>query len=147
MDLVNNTKVVQALKPATITASTNGIVIDLQGFESLMFNIGVGTPAAPFDGTNKFTWTVEEGDNSDGSGMAGIAAGDYIASRQEGTTWDRILDATADKDKAYQIGVTMGVKRYRRIVVTEAGTVSCILSVDAVLGTPRHAPAGVAQAP
>ncbi len=147
MDLVNNTKVVQALKGATITATTNGLVVDMQGYESLMFNVNVGTPAAAFDGTNNLTFKVQEGDDSGLSDAADIPAADYIASRQEGTTWDRILDATADKDKSYQIGVKKSVKRHRRIVVTEAGTVSVILAVDAVLGSPRHAPAGVTQAP
>ncbi len=147
MDLVNNTKVVQALKGATIAATTNGLVVDMQGYESLMFTINVGTPAAAFDGTNKLTFKVQEGDDSGLSDAADIPAGDYIASRQEGTTWDRILDATADKDKSYQIGVKKSLKRRRRIVVTEAGTVSVILAVDAVLGSPRHAPAAVTQAP
>lgn len=141
-DLIRNIKHAQAINPATITATTNGIVIDSQGYRSLTFIINVGI-FVDFTATNKWTFTVEESDASDGTGMAEIASGNYLAA-YKGTTsgWDRICDAAADDESTFAIGVIISLKRYYRLVLTEGGTVSAIVGAEAVLGHPIDAPVG-----
>ena len=139
-DMIHHSKVKDAIAANTITATTNGITIDTQGFESLMFVIDVGA-FVDFTATNKWTFTVEEGDVADASDMAAIAAADYLASYRDGTSgWDRICDAAADDVLAYAIGVRMNAKRYKRLVLTEAGTVSAIVAAMAILDHARHMP-------
>ncbi len=147
MNLSQIVKQVSALDAVALAATTNGIVIDTQGFEQLGFAINVGD-FATFDGTNKLTWKVQEGEQSDGSDMADIAAADYLASRNEaGAAWDRIMDGATDDEQAYWIGVALNQKRYRRLVVTEGGIVSVPCSATALLAKPRHAPVATTQAP
>jgi hypothetical protein len=82
------------------------------------------------------------------SDAANIATADYLDARNEaGAAWDRIMDAAADDEQAYLIGVAVNTKRYKRIVITEGGTVSVPISATAILGHPRHAPANVTQTP
>lgn len=142
-DLIHNVKATQGWNPITFSATTTGTTVDTQGFESFAFAIEVGTNGGnAFSGTDKVTFTVEEGDESDASDMAAIAAGDYLAAeRGDGTTWDRILDATADDQEVYRIGVQLNTKRYKRLIGTEAGTVSAvIIGAVALLGHAHHAP-------
>lgn len=146
-ELGHNVQQKSAILPATITATTNGLAIDMQGYESIAFLIAVGA-FVDFTGTNKWTFSVEEGDASDSSDMAAIAAADYILSKRvDGSTWDRICDAATDDDESYLIAVKASLKRYRRLVLTEGGTVSAIGGAVAILGHPRHAPAGETQKP
>lgn len=145
--LANKVKVMSALDAVSFTATTNGIIIDTQGFESLMFTINVGD-FATFTGTNKITVSVEEGDDSGLSDAAAIASGDYLLAQNEaGSTWDKIMDGATDDEQAYKLGIAINTKRYKRLVFTEGGTVVVPLSATAVLGDPRHAPAGETQAP
>ena len=140
-------KAISALDAVSLTATTNGIVIDTQGYESLAFTLNVGD-FVTFDGTNNLTITVQEGDASNLSDAANIAAADYLDARNEaGAVWDRLLNAAAEDEQAYLIGVVVNTKRYKRIVITEAGIVTVPISATALLGHPRHAPAGVTQAP
>jgi hypothetical protein len=142
LSLVHDIKQATALAAATLAATMNGNVIDTLGFGSLTFLITVGDSTSAFDGTNNLTWKVQEGDLSDGSDMADIAAGDYVASIFEaGTAWDRKNDAAADDEESFAIGVRLNTKRYRRLVVTEAGVVLVPASAVAVLSHPRRHPA------
>lgn len=144
---VHDIKQVTALMPQTLTATTNGAVVDAKGFEALTFLIGIGD-FATFSGTNNLTWKVQSGDAADLSDASDIPAGDYIAARYEnGAAWDRINDAAADDEEHFAIGVRLGTKRYYRLVVTEVGTVSVPASAVAVLTRARHAPAVTTQAP
>lgn len=146
-NLMQDLKAISALDAVSLTATTNGIVIDTQGYESLAFVLNVGD-FVTFDGTNNLTITVQEGDAANLSDAANIAAGDYLDARNEaGAVWDRLLNAAAEDEQAYLIGVAVNTKRYKRIVITEAGIVSVPISATALLGHARHAPAGVTQAP
>jgi hypothetical protein len=145
--LMQDIKAISALDAVALSATTNGIVIDTQGYESLAFTINVGD-FATFDGTNNLTITVQEGDASNLSDAANIATTDYLDARNEaGAAWDRLLNGSTEDEQAYIIGVAVNTKRYKRIVVTEAGTVSVPISATAILGHPRHAPANVTQTP
>lgn len=143
----SDVKQVSGLVAVALSATTNGLVVDTQGFESLTFILNVGD-FVTFDGTNNLTVTVEESDASDGTGMAAVAAGDYLVARNEaGVTWDRLLNAAAEDEESYILEVKLNQKRYKRIVVTEAGIVVVPMSVTAVLGLARHKPAAVTQVP
>jgi len=145
-NLMGELKAISALDAVVLSATANGLPIDTQGFESLVFTINVGD-FATFSGSNLLTFTVEESDAS-GSGYAAIAAGAYLDARNEaGAVWDRIMDAAGDDEQAFMIGVEVRTKRYLRLVVTETGTVSVPISATAILGGARHQPAGVTQAP
>jgi hypothetical protein len=146
-DLVHQIKPKTAILAATLTATGNGIVIDTSGYESLTFLIQVGD-FATFDGTNYLTFKVQEGDLADGSDMADVSADDYIGGASESdVAWDRVFNAAAEDEETYKLGVRMNTKRYKRLVVTEAGTVSVILAAIALLDHPRHQPAGATQTP
>lgn len=145
--LTQDIKAISGLDAVALSATTNGIVIDTAGYESLVFTLNVGD-FVTFDGTNNLAIKVQEGEQANLSDAADIAAADYLDARNEaGAAWDRLLNAAAEDEQAYMIGVAVNTKRYRRIVVTEAGIVSVPISVTAVLGHPRHAPAGVTQQP
>lgn len=146
-NLMQDIKAISALDAVALSATTNGIVIDTQGYESLAFTLNVGD-FATFSGSNFLTITVQEGDQANLSDAANIATADYLDARNEaGAAWDRILDGATDDEQAYLIGIAVNAKRYKRIVVTETGIVSVPISATAVLGHPRHAPANVTQTP
>lgn len=137
-DLIHNQKVLRALNPVTLSATTNGLVVDTADGAALMFSINVGT-FATFTGTDKLTVKVQEGDLADASDMADIAAADYLDSYVGNVVgWDRIMDGATDDEQIFAIGVRMSSKRYRRLVFTEGGTVSVIISAEAHLGRLRH---------
>lgn len=140
-------KQVTAVLAVSLTATTNGLVVDTQGYESLVFLINVGD-FATFDGTNNLAVKVQEGEDSGLSDAADIAAADYLTARNEaGTAWDRLLNAAAEDEETYILGVKLGTKRYRRLVVTEAGAVTVPFAAVAVLGRARHKPATATQTP
>lgn len=146
-NLMQDIKCISALDAVSMTATTNGIVIDTQGYESLVFTLNVGD-FVTFDGTNNLAIKVQEGDQANLSDAADIAAADYLDARNEaGAAWDRLLNSSTEDEQAYAIGVALGTKRYRRLVWTEAGAVTVPMSATAILGHARHAPAGVTQAP
>lgn len=147
LNLMQGIKAISALDAVSLTATTNGIVIDTAGYESLAFTLNVGD-FITFDGTNNLAIKVQEGEQANLSDAADIAAADYLDARNEaGVVWDRLLNAAAEDEQAYLIGVAVNTKRYKRIVITEAGIVAVPISATAILGHPRHAPAGVTQAP
>lgn len=149
-ELFHNTKVVQcaAADASGLAFSTTqtGQAVDTQGFHSLTFLIDVGdNDGNVFSGTDKITFTVEEGNVLSGVDItdhAEIAAGDYLGAKDSaGASWDRILDETLGDNQTYQIGVRLNTTRYKRVVATEGGTVTTVpLTIIALLGNPRHAP-------
>ena len=140
----HNMTVKTALPNNAVSATANGSTIDTAGYYSMQFVVNVGTNAGnAFSGTDSLTFKVQEGDLADASDMADIAAGDYLGSkREDGTSWDRVLNATADDQEAYMIGIRLGnTKHYRRLVMTEAGTVSAVnVGALALLTHPTSAP-------
>lgn len=136
----------QAFIPASMTATVTGLTVDCLGAEEITFLVESGTFA--FDGTNNFTVTVQEGDLSNGTDMATIAAVDYLAARRsDGSVWDRLIDNAADDDSAFLLTVAKSTKRYRRIILTEAGVVTAVMACTVLLSGLRHQQAGATQAP
>jgi hypothetical protein len=139
-DLHNNLKLNPSHNPqAAITgnATTNGAIIDTQGFESVEFSIQSGVIT---DGT--FTPNVQEGDAANLSDAATVAAGDLL-----GTLAAATFVATTDNNKTKKIGYK-GIKRYVRLQLIGSGqTTGGFIASTAVQGHGRNAVLGPAPAP
>lgn len=132
-DLLNNVKVTKAKATGQVTATGNGgVVIDTQGFGSVMFAILISAVAAA-DADNKLVFGIEEGDLSDGSDLTAVTDTDRILG-------SAVIDNTADDEKTLKIGLAIGTKRYVRLAYTETGTFDATFSAIAILGHPMHAP-------
>lgn len=132
-DLVNNLKVTKAKATGQVTATGNGgVVIDTQGFQSLMFAILISAVAAA-DADNKLTFGVEEGDVADGSDLTAVTDTDRLLG-------SAVINATTDDELTLKLGFVLGTKRYVRLAYTETGTFDGTFSAIAILGHPNHAP-------
>lgn len=130
-DMHNNISPAVALNVAIISSNTttNGAIIDVQGFDSLEFIIKSGTIA---DGT--YTPLIEEGDDSGLSDAAAVADGELLGTEAEAAF------AATDDQTVKHIGYR-GSKRYVRLSIVSAGTTSGgTLSALAVKGHPTNAP-------
>ena len=128
-DLAHNITATVAMQAEDFSATTAGSIIDTQGFESLTFvvNVGANTGNA-FDATHNITFTVQKDDNSGMTSPTTLTAStDIIVMKDsDNDTWDGILDAAADDEQVYVIGVDLNDpdSRYYKLVATEAGTVT-----------------------
>ncbi len=136
-ELYHSVKTVKAINPATITATANGLSIDLQGFHQLMFVLSIGAVSAA-DGSNYLTFTVEEADD-DGTGAPGAftAAADSTL-RFLGSA--PVLNATTQANTVIKFGVSQIQKRWIRLVYTETGTFSALFGAVAILGQAHDSP-------
>lgn len=126
-DTVNGMSVRNALNTAVIGSSTttNGVIIDTQGFQGLTFLLNVG---ARTDGT--YVASLTHGDDSGLSDGAAPAADDILGSIS--------LNAAQTYGK---IGY-VGNKRYVRLSVVSTGVTSgATVGGSAILGRPAIAPA------
>jgi len=104
--------------------TTNGLVIDLQGYEAARIDIASATLT---DGT--YTCSLQEGTASDGSDMADVAAAQQLGSAVFAATDDNTV-----KSLSY-----LGSKRYIRVKIVSTGvTTGGTLGAIAVLGRQRH---------
>lgn len=129
-DLASDIKESTALDPATIGSdtTTNGNIIDTQGYESLTFLFHVGTVT---DGD--YTPLIQEGDDSGLSDAAAVADADLI-----GTEAGAAFTDDTDDNATSKIGYA-GDKRYVRFNVVSTNTTTGATSVGAtaVLGHPH----------
>lgn len=143
-DLANDLKVDKAIQAESLSATKNGDANDMKGYESLMYLIDVGVFSSGVDGSNYLTFKVQTDDNDDGlfTAATDLPAGNYKVSEQEdGTAWDRVLDAAGDEQKLFRLGIKpVSAKRYYRLVATETGTTVGVYSAVALLGHGRHKP-------
>lgn len=122
---------VKSITPQAVTAALNGTGVDLQGYESAVVLLDLGT----FAGTTP-TATIQIQESSDNTTFTAVAAGDLVGGGQLAT-----IDTTNDLT-LYERGY-VGSKRYVRGAVTAiAGTgPSLPMAVTVVRGTPRRAEA------
>ena len=144
-DMFENITMEEAMHVVNYAATASGEIIDTQGYESLLFVIWVGPNTGnAFDATHNVTFTVQKDDQVGFASGTSIAAGDYYgAKRASNAAWDRILDAVADDEESFVIGVDLNdpANRWYRLIATMAGTVTTIeVDAQAILGHPRHAP-------
>lgn len=131
-DLVNNLKVTKAVATGTVTASGTGITIDTQGFQSIMFAVLISAVTTA-DASNYITFGFAEGDASDNSDMTAVTDTDRILN-------SAVINNTNQDELTLKIGLSLGTKRYVRLIWTETGTASADFSGIAILGHPAHAP-------
>ncbi len=126
-ELKSTTSPVVALNTTAISAdtTTNGVIIDTAGFESILFVIQSGTLA---DGT--YTPLIQEGDDSGLSDAASVSDADLT--NTEASVAFAATDDNTSKSIAY-----VGDKRYVRLNIVSASTSSGgTLSAVAVKGNP-----------
>lgn len=115
------------LAPIAVSASGTSDMVDVQGANSVEFDVAAGDFA--FDGSNKLDLLLGESD--DGTTFTVVAGADMI--EPENGTLAKSLDSTADKNAIHRIHYK-GYKRYVQVQIVETGTVSVPLSIVAVKG-------------
>lgn len=131
-DQKNELKDVNAFDIQSISTdtTTNGEIIDLQGFEACTFVFQTGTVT---DGD--YTVLIQEGDDSGLSDAAAVADADLV-----GTEADASFSADTDDNKVSSIGY-IGSKRYVRFNVVSTNTsTGATVGAIALLGRPHSAP-------
>lgn len=126
-ELKSTTSPVVALNTTAISSdtTTNGVILDTAGFESILFVIQSGTLA---DGT--YTPLIQEGDDSGLSDAASVADADL-------TNTEASVAFAATDDNAVKSIAYVGDKRYVRLNIVSASTSSGgTLSAVAVKGDP-----------
>lgn len=131
-EMASEIKQLNAFDIQTISSdtTTNGDIIDLQGFDSCTFLFQTGTVT---DGD--YTVLIQEGDDSGLSDAAAVADADLTATEAS-------VSFTADTDDnvVSKIGY-IGSKRYVRFNVVSANTTSgAVVGAQAVLGDASFAP-------
>ena len=126
-ELKSTTSPVVALNTTAISSdtTTNGVILDTAGYESILFVIQSGTLA---DGT--YTPLIQEGDDSGLSDAASVADADL-------TNTEASVAFAATDDNAVKSIAYVGDKRYVRLNIVSASTSSGgTLSAVAVKGNP-----------
>ena len=126
-------KPVNALnQAATLTGTTTGNIIDMQGYQEALIIVHVGT-ATTADGSNYFTVSLTHSDDSGMSGEETVTASNGLLGA------NLVINATTDANKVAKLGYNGG-KRYIRLAATETGTASVQIAAAGVLLRPAHAP-------
>ena len=126
-ELKSTTSPVVALNTTAISSdtTTNGVIIDTAGYESILFVIQSGTIT---DGT--YTPLIQEGDDSGLSDAASVVDADL-------TNTEASVAFAATDDNAVKSIAYVGDKRYVRLNIVSASTSSGgTLSAVAVKGDP-----------
>ncbi len=126
-DQLNNINLKRVLSPVSVADNTAqvGQIIDRQGYEALTYAIATGSLA---DADATFTVLLEEGDASNLSDAATVAAADLIGTAALASF------IFSDDDKCFKLGYK-GNKRYTRLTITPAANTSAaLMSVVAILG-------------
>jgi hypothetical protein len=134
-DITNNLHVLQAIAPVAARTDDTAIVssiIDVRGYDSLMFAISIGTNT---DADATFTALVEEGDVSNLSDAAAVADAD-LNGTEALASW-----TFADDTETRKIGYR-GSKRYVRLTITPSGNGAgnIFLAGVAILGNAHLGP-------
>ncbi len=120
-------RVAVVTQAAAATTLIVGAIIDTLDFESLEYIIQVGTLT-----TGTVSFVIEEGDDSGLSDAAAVSADETLGALTG--------FAVTDDDTTKRVG-SIGKKRYQRLSLQPAGTVSIdFLGAIAVLGNPKSVP-------
>ncbi len=125
--LKNKVIVDQAFAPQTIAASALSAAMDLKGKRNFAFLIHVGSFA--FTGVNKLTCTIHESDDNVTYAASGNAAEILV------------LDTQATQENKVHELEYKGSKRYVKLDVVEAGTVTAPFAVSGICTEPEVQPA------
>lgn len=140
-DIYNALKVVGRMSAQAITtaggAKDTGNV-DLQGYESAIVSINVGTNGDTLDASNYVKVTLQHGDTT--ASYANVSSADVLGVMPSSGVI--VTDnAAADDDATYTVGY-IGGKRYVKATVTPVGTLSngTPVGVDVLGSNARHQP-------
>jgi len=120
------------IDPVAITATTTSDLVDTNGFESLAIAVQIG--AGTFDGSNLLTLKLQESDTTATGDFTDVASTDLVGAFG-------LVNGTAFDENSVQSAGYIGDKRYVRLVATETGTVSSVISAVAILSNAREMPA------
>lgn len=133
-DLLNHLHPKRAISPAAAVTDNTAFVsqiIDLAGYESLLFIILIGALA---DADATFAVTMEHGNQANLSDAAAVPAAQI-----SGTLALAGFTFAAD-DQVRKVGY-LGSKRYVRLTITPTGNAgNAFIAAAALLGDPRFAP-------
>lgn len=113
-DLYHNVLVSQPFSPANSTVVRTSSAIDLQGFNSAVVIVSLGTAADTLSAS--VYWTMKLQHSDDNSTYADVASADVT----NGAT-SYVADAPNEAAQAYVFGY-IGGKRYLKAVATPTGT-------------------------
>jgi hypothetical protein len=131
-ELHNNVATCIMREAQDYTATVTSDLVNLAGFESCEVLVTVGALTG-VSGSNTLTAKLQECDTTVGTSFTDVAVADMIG----GFT---LIDSTAEDSTIQRVGY-IGNKKYLRVVLTEAGTISAgIVGVYAILGNPRNSP-------
>tara|TARA_X000000950_G_C13810750_1_gene617521 strand:- start:227 stop:691 length:465 start_codon:yes stop_codon:yes gene_type:complete len=141
-DMSNTIATAVTLKGAVYTAATNGVGVDLQGYDSATLIASVGAEGDTLSSSVHFEMSLEHSD--DNSTFTDVAQADIVdGTIASGGIWLK-LDGTAggNPDTAgeiFRVGY-VGGKRYIRGVLAKTGTHSngTAISMLVVKGNARH---------
>jgi hypothetical protein len=116
-----------------MTGDTNGLAVDTQGFQGAVMFIVSLSAVTTADVSNFVLCKVEEDDDSSFTAPTEVTAS---STRIIGT--QALINSTGAQLKKF--GVTIGTKRYMRIVFDETGTADITGSALAILGHAHNVP-------
>jgi hypothetical protein len=123
---LNAHQIVALLSPVAKTATFTSNLVDRAGsVGSLGLLVHIGADTGTLDGSNYLTLTYEESDSTANSSFTAVAAADMLLSCP-------VLNSKATYENTIRRSEYRGTKRYFRVVVTETGTVNCILGLTAI---------------
>ena len=135
-DMYNGLEIRRALSPVLRTDDTAQVsqIIDMQGFDALLFAIGTG---AIDDANVTFVVLVEHGDQANLSDAAAVPDAELVGTEVlAGFQFD-------DDNETRKIGY-IGAKRYVRLTITPTGNsanpTGAFLTALAILGRPHRTP-------
>jgi len=131
-DLYNNLTVVHLMKPDAVTSDMSTTMVDLQGYNSALFVISVGCMR---DNTAVHTITLQESDTRVNGDFSNAATADTLGTHPVVATIGNV-----GTDNSFKLGY-IGNKRYIRLSVDEENVTEGGMSIIALLGAARHAPA------
>ena len=140
IDQLHQKLVVPALAPINQPAATitQPAVVDLLGFNNVVFDITAGASADTVDGANGYSFTLQESDES-GSGFVDVEGVDLLGA-------DSALIATLDNLDLSEGGAKsvqyLGKRQYLKVVIAAVGTSTngTPLAINANLVNPIDAP-------
>jgi len=129
-EINNKIALCNIIDPVAITATTTSDIIDTKGFESLSVVVAMG--AGTFTTSNYLTCKLQESDTTTGTDFTDVASADLIGSF---LVYNAESDGI-DQNSVQKVGYR-GTKRYVRLVATETGTFSSVISATAILSDAR----------
>lgn len=126
-EIHKSTSIITGLVPASRTATADGQLIDLEGYESCLIIFSVGTVLEP----QSIQPTILESDDT-ATGFTTATAASLVSTFP-------LVDTAAEGGKSYAVAY-IGSKRYIKIRDARTGGSATATSAVVVRGTPRRVP-------